>query len=84
MLMYCRRRLAMCSRKLGKVREAIKMFKEVSYLMFAIIFFDVQIVREGSISSVFGIQENLIESCLELQAYADLQGLLVRYDGKLF
>ncbi|CAI4224347.1 unnamed protein product [Auanema sp. JU1783] len=66
MLMYIRRRLAMCARKQGRSRDSIKTFKEI--------------IREGSMSNVLGVQENLVESCLEVQAYADVQGLLVRYD----
>ncbi|CAD6199711.1 unnamed protein product [Caenorhabditis auriculariae] len=67
MHMYIKRRLAMCARKQSRLREAVKMFKEMT--------------REGTMGTILNVQENLIEACLEMQSYADVQALLVRYDG---
>ncbi|GMT24918.1 hypothetical protein PFISCL1PPCAC_16215, partial [Pristionchus fissidentatus] len=64
---YIRRRMAMCARKQGRLREAIKIFKET--------------LKELTVQQVYGVQENLIECYLELCSYADVQSLLVRYDG---
>ncbi|CAA92595.1 Protein ST7 homolog [Caenorhabditis elegans] len=64
---YIKRRLAMCARKQGRLREAIKGFRDLS--------------RDQSLSTLLSVQDNLIEACLEVQAYADVQNLLVRYDG---
>lgn len=66
-LIYVKRRLGMCARKLGKLREATKIFRDL--------------VKEFPMMSVFNIHENLIEVLLTLQNYADVQGVLAKYDG---
>jgi len=65
-LIYVKRRLGMCARKLGKLREATKIFRDL--------------VKEFPMMSVFNIHENLIEVLLALQNYADVQGVLAKYD----
>ena len=62
LLVYIRRRLAMCARKLGRVKEAAKIFKELN-----------KDTHEASNLAWLNSAENLIECYLELGDYANAQ-----------
>lgn len=67
-VIYIKRRLAMCARKLGKLKEAAKIFRDLTKEI------------PSSIISVLNIHENLLETLLEMRAYADCAAVLAKYD----
>ncbi len=63
---YCRIRLAVCARKLGKLKEASKMYRDL--------------LRDDRALAMVNINENLIECLLEMQCYNDVQQLLQKQE----
>lgn len=57
----------MSARKLGKLKESIKMFRDLSKEILPIM-------------NVLNIHENLIEALLEIHAYTDCQSVLAKYE----
>lgn len=63
---YCRIRSAVCARKLGKLKESSKMFRDL--------------LRDDRALAMANINENLIECLLEMQCYSDVQQLLQKQE----
>ncbi|XP_050969508.1 suppressor of tumorigenicity 7 protein-like isoform X1 [Labeo rohita] len=76
LVVYIKRRLAMCARKLGRIKEAVKMMRDVSDA----IYHCTALMKEFPLLGMLNIHENLLEALLELQAYADVQAVLAKYD----
>ncbi len=65
-LAYCKIRLAVCLRKLGKVKEAIKVYRDLS--------------KDDRSLHFANIHENLIECLLEIQNYSDVQQVMSKQE----
>ena len=63
---YCRIRLAACAKKLGKLKESAKMYRDL--------------LRDDRALGMANINENLIECLLEMQCYSDLNQLLQKQE----
>jgi len=67
---YIKRRLGMCARRLGRVKEATKVFKELN-----------RDTVECANLAWLNSAENLIECYLEMGDYASAQATLAKYDN---
>ena len=67
-LAYCKIRLAVCLRKLGRVKEAIKIYRDLS--------------KDDRSLHFANIHENLIECLLENQNYSDAQQLMSKQEDQ--
>ncbi|XP_052753533.1 protein ST7 homolog [Galleria mellonella] len=66
-LAHVKRRAAMCARRLGRLRDAARLFRELA--------------RDAPPAlHALALHENLIEVLLEQRAYADVQAVLARYE----
>ncbi|KAM3957842.1 LOW QUALITY PROTEIN: protein ST7 homolog [Aphomia sociella] len=66
-LAHVKRRAAMCARRLGRLRDAARLFRELA--------------RDAPPAlHALALHENLLELLLEQRAYADAQALLARHD----
>ncbi|RVE54047.1 hypothetical protein evm_001170 [Chilo suppressalis] len=67
LLAHIKRRAAMCARRLGRLRDSARLFRELA--------------RDAPPAlHALALHENLIEVLLEQRAYADVQALLARHD----
>ncbi|XP_065911582.1 protein ST7 homolog [Dysidea avara] len=62
MVSYIKVRLAQCVRKLGRVKEAIKIYREL--------------LRDPKVSKICNVTEGLIEASLEQQSYLEVQQII--------
>ena len=63
---YCRFKLAVCARRLGKLKDAVKMYRDLQ--------------KDSRALFLINICENLTECLLELQSYSELNTLLSKQE----
>ena len=63
---YCKLRLAYCNRKLGKFKEAIKLYRDL--------------LKDDHVVVMANVQENLIECLLEMQSYSEVAQFLAKQE----